>query len=222
MSAAQIAANRENAKHSTGPRTETGKSRSARNSTKHGLTSTAVVLPNESQEEYEQFRETIVAGYAPGNDHEHALAVVVAETFWRRKRMYRLETAFMSSRMKSLTELEDADEALVRIFTDPAEMAQARLMLRYVTAAERAYKNAVTELERAQTRRREAEAEQDNEPTILSDGTEASDEFFINAVLSRLESTPESPNGFVSQAGPGVCVASAASSEILVNTQCKI
>src|SRR5947209_9769583 len=56
MSAAQTAANRHNAKHSTGPRTEEGKRRSAANSTKHGLTSSAVVLPNESQEEYESFR----------------------------------------------------------------------------------------------------------------------------------------------------------------------
>src|SRR3954452_11192041 len=188
MSAAQITANRENAKHSTGPRTEEGKSRSARNSTKHGLTSTAVVLPNESQEQFDQFRDDIVASYAPADEHEHALAVVVAETFWRKKRMYRLEAAFMSSRMKSLAGQEDADEALIRIFTDPAEMAQARLMLRYVTAAERAYKNAVAELEKLQASRREAEADQEG-PALISDGTEASDEFFfVNAMLSRIES----------------------------------
>src|SRR3954452_9704618 len=171
MSAAQIAANRENAKHSTGPRTEEGKSRSARNSTKHGLTSTAVVLPNESQEELDQFRDDIVASYAPADEHEHALAVVVAETFWRKKRMYRLEAAFMSSRMKSLADQEDADEALVRLFTDPAEMTQARLMLRYVTAAERAYKNGRGEVEKVQAFRRAAESEQEDEPTLLSDGT---------------------------------------------------
>src|SRR5947208_17034605 len=146
MSAAQITANRENAKHSTGPRTEEGKARSARNSTKHGLSSTAVVLPNESQEEFDQFGDDIVAGYAPADELEHALAVVVAETFWRRKRMYRLEAALMSSRIKAVSEEQDGDEALIRMFTDPAEMAQARLMLRYVTAAERAYRNAVAEL----------------------------------------------------------------------------
>src|SRR3954451_9278888 len=147
MSAAQTAANRENAKHSTGPRIEEGKTRSAGNSTKHGLTSSAVVLPNESHQEFEHFRETIITSYNPADDHEHALAVVVAETFWRRKRMYRLEAAFMASRMKALEtaalSFEESDEALIRIFTDPGEMTQARLMLRYVNAAERAYRNAV-------------------------------------------------------------------------------
>src|SRR3954454_18754991 len=99
MSQARTAANRRNAQASTGPITDAGKARSARNSTKHGLTSAAVVLPNESAEEFERLRDNIIESSAPGSDHERALALVVAEAFWRRQRMYRLESAFMAARM---------------------------------------------------------------------------------------------------------------------------
>ena len=145
---AQILANRENALHSTGPLTSEGKSRSAQNATKHGLTSKAVVLPNESEEEYNQFRDSLVVDLEPVGDREITLATVIAETYWRRQRFYRLETAFMTARMKAITEanpeITDGDEALVQMFTDPAEMTRSRLLLRYLAAAERAHRSAVT------------------------------------------------------------------------------
>ncbi len=39
--------NRQNAQHSTGPRTEAGKRRSSLNALQHGLTATSAVLPSE-------------------------------------------------------------------------------------------------------------------------------------------------------------------------------
>ena len=91
----QILANRENAARSTGPRTEEGKSHSSQNAVRHGLTSKAVVLPNESLEDYDGFCETLMADLKPSNERERILATVVAETFWRRQRFYRLENAFL-------------------------------------------------------------------------------------------------------------------------------
>ncbi len=115
---AQILANRENALHSTDPVTSEGKSRSAQNATKHGLTSKAVVLPNESEEEYNEFRDSLVADLEPVGDREITLATVIAETYWRRQRFYRLETAFMTARMKAISEanpeITEGDEALVQ------------------------------------------------------------------------------------------------------------
>jgi hypothetical protein len=161
---AQILANRENALHSTGPLTSEGKSRSAQNATKHGLTSKAVVLPNESEEEYNEFRDSLVADLEPVGDREITLATVIAETYWRRQRFYRLETAFMTARMKAISEanpeITDGDEALIQMFTDPAEMTRSRLLLRYLAAAERAHKSAVAEFEKVQKARRKAELEQ--------------------------------------------------------------
>ena len=48
-STAQAIANIENAKKSTGPRTEAGKAVSSHNSLKHGLTSETVLLPGEDE-----------------------------------------------------------------------------------------------------------------------------------------------------------------------------
>ena len=47
ISEAQLAANRANATHSTGPRTEEGQKRSSLNAMKHGLTGRTVLLPRE-------------------------------------------------------------------------------------------------------------------------------------------------------------------------------
>src|SRR4051812_30878899 len=120
MSPAQTAANRANAQLSTGPRTEEGKARSSENSTKHGLTSKAVVLPHEDPAEFERIRDGIILTYAPLTEHERTLAGVVAETFWRRQRMYHLEASFMSARTKALMEQQtseaDPAEALTRLF----------------------------------------------------------------------------------------------------------
>ena len=51
----QINANRENAQHSTGPKTPEGKQRSSLNATKFGLTGRTVVLPSEDLEVYAKF-----------------------------------------------------------------------------------------------------------------------------------------------------------------------
>ena len=55
-SAAQISANRQNAKKSTGPRTEKGKAKSRLNAVTHGLTAWTVtpVLPNEDPKALEE------------------------------------------------------------------------------------------------------------------------------------------------------------------------
>ncbi len=46
-SQARSAINRQNASHSTGPKTDDGKTRSRRNALKHGLRAEALALPNE-------------------------------------------------------------------------------------------------------------------------------------------------------------------------------
>ena len=55
----QIAANRQNAKNSTGPRTERGKRRSRRNAIRHGLTAETVIDVLEDPAEYEALAAAI-------------------------------------------------------------------------------------------------------------------------------------------------------------------
>ncbi len=69
-SPARIAANRANARKSTGPRTEAGKARSRANAVKHGLTGAGVALPGEDAaaieaeflQAQEEFAPTTLAG----------------------------------------------------------------------------------------------------------------------------------------------------------------
>lgn len=200
-SATRLHANRENSLLSTGPVTKNGKSRSAQNATKHGLTSGKVVLPHESEDEYNHFRETLLADRAPATEYEHTLAVVVAETFWRRQRFYRLETTSMALRMESAAEvspdLANSDEALIDLLTNPIEISKSRLMLRYVTAAERAYSKALSDLEKVQAVRRKAERmNQSPVDRLISDEADSydqdrADEIAIETYIAKLRAETE-------------------------------
>jgi uncharacterized membrane protein YcjF (UPF0283 family) len=59
VSEARLRANRENAQHSTGPRTEEGKKRSALNSTRHGILAQVIHLPEEEMLVFNAFTKKI-------------------------------------------------------------------------------------------------------------------------------------------------------------------
>ena len=71
ISEKRLAANRANARHSTGPRTAEGKAASARNSVRHGFTaSTFNVVRLESLDEVAELKADLVAAYQPVNSQE--------------------------------------------------------------------------------------------------------------------------------------------------------
>ncbi len=89
-SARQLAANRRNAQHSTGPRTARGKSRSKQNALRHGL---AVMAPKTGMVALEIERlASAIAGPKPDPCRWHfALVAAEAEVELRRVRTVRLE-----------------------------------------------------------------------------------------------------------------------------------
>jgi hypothetical protein len=71
ISEKRLAANRENAKRSTGPRTTEGKARSSRNAVKHGFrASSFAVVRLEDLDEVEKLKADAVACYKPVNSQE--------------------------------------------------------------------------------------------------------------------------------------------------------
>jgi hypothetical protein len=67
----QITANRENAKASTGPRSAEGKQATSKNAVRHGLTASSIdQFPAHIQEQFLDFRENLITGFAPGSAHE--------------------------------------------------------------------------------------------------------------------------------------------------------
>lgn len=88
----QIAANRDNAKKSTGPRTEDGKRRSRRNAFRHGLTAESVVTVLEDKAAYKKFESKIIADYTPETAIERALVARLASLLWRLRRAVAIES----------------------------------------------------------------------------------------------------------------------------------
>ena len=94
---AQIKANRKNAKKSTGPRSEEGKTRSAKNALKHGLLARDTVMPGEDPADFDRQLSALEADIQPANSLEFELVRQIADAQWRMRRLTRLETGFLAA-----------------------------------------------------------------------------------------------------------------------------
>jgi hypothetical protein len=94
-SEAKIAANRRNARKSTGPRTARGKGTSSRNSIRHGiLASDALISAGECAEDqatYEALWDRLSEDLGPEGSAEEMLVERFALALWRLRRLYRFE-----------------------------------------------------------------------------------------------------------------------------------
>ena len=77
------AANRENAKLSTGPKTDEGKQRSSRNSFKHGLTGQIHIATIEEMATYQAFCQEYFDEYKPAGPTEKGMVQNLADTQWQ-------------------------------------------------------------------------------------------------------------------------------------------
>jgi hypothetical protein len=91
ISPERLEANRQNAQHSTGPKTEEGKQRSRLNASRHGLTGQVRLLPEAERLAAQAFMKPIVAGFSPVGEHETLLARGIAEAHWRLARARAVE-----------------------------------------------------------------------------------------------------------------------------------
>ena len=82
MTEAQMNANRENAKKSTGPRSAAGKATSSRNATTHGLTAVNLFLPGEAPEDHQRLRVNLYTTFRPVGEGEEDLVDRIANAQW--------------------------------------------------------------------------------------------------------------------------------------------
>ena len=94
----QIAANRANAKRSTGPKTKAGKTQSCKNAWKHGLTAKALVINGENPKNFELLRADYEAQFKPRNALQFELVERLAVTAWRLRRIPAFEAALIEAR----------------------------------------------------------------------------------------------------------------------------
>ena len=94
-SAAQIDANRANARRSTGPRTPGGKTVSRSNALKHGLYAERILAPAENQPAFQQLQADFADEFRPKGRYETALVKRLGAIWWRLEQMVGMEAAFM-------------------------------------------------------------------------------------------------------------------------------
>jgi len=94
---AQTLANRRNSKKSTGPRSAEGKAVVAKNAVKHGLFAHEAVITGENREEYDLFRDEILAELAPAGAMEAILAERAVSLSWRLQRIERIQNLVIDS-----------------------------------------------------------------------------------------------------------------------------
>jgi hypothetical protein len=88
----QIAANRRNAKESTGPKTEAGKATASRNTFRHGILALAEgCLPWESPGELAELHRQMMEDWHPRGFTELAIVESMVADMWRMRRLQRTE-----------------------------------------------------------------------------------------------------------------------------------
>src|SRR6202050_564089 len=87
----RTAINRATSRHSTGPRTDSGKQRSSLNALRHGLTAASAVLPSEDQAAFDAHRRGFFDEYRPATPTESQLVQELADASWRLNRIPPLE-----------------------------------------------------------------------------------------------------------------------------------
>ena len=98
---AQTKANKENSQKSTGPRTAKGKKAVAQNAVKHGFFTREAVVRDEDQEDFDLYREAMLAEMGPVGVLESSLAERVVSLAWRLRRAERMQNQALKMQIRS-------------------------------------------------------------------------------------------------------------------------
>ena len=167
ISRKKLEANRRNARLSTGPRTQQGKSRSRWNRLKHGILASALLITEgEGAEDRAQFEELLSGIHRdrrPVGTLEGMLTEKVAVCWWRMKRVLRceaglVERGFISDPSRQIEESlsrkmglgPKAELVMIRNHLSLPLGAELDRMLRYETTIQRQLVHAINQLERLQ------------------------------------------------------------------------
>jgi len=93
----QCLSNKQNAKQSTGPKTDEGKQRSSQNALKHGTYALESVIPGEDPADFDKLCNEFGERYLPDGPYERSLVRQMADAEWRMRRIMRLEADFLKA-----------------------------------------------------------------------------------------------------------------------------
>jgi len=160
--------NRNNAQHSTGPKTEAGKWRSSLNALRHGLTGQIVVMPTEDMAAYRSHVKSFTDEYNPKGATEAQLVQQLADTSWRLNRAASLEanlyTLAAAHQPDPLTEAPDQVQATMAIAAALDNQSKALMNLSlHSQRLSRQFERTVTQLRDLQKTRLSLERDQLND-----------------------------------------------------------
>ena len=154
--AAQKRANKQNAQHSTGPRTEQGKQRTSLNALKHGFRAKDPLIPGENPDHYYRHSAELEQELQPATPLEETLVDQIVDITWRLKRFARIEAAVINELYDSTAEQpenqdKDGDQLLGKSL---AHSNALNRLSRYEAQLARRYQNTMKELRELRKRRR--------------------------------------------------------------------
>src|SRR6266404_9389999 len=170
---------RTNGQKSHGPATPEGRARSSRNSTTHGLTAKSIVLPGESNEEYQLLFDAYIEQFDPQGVVEMELVETMTAARWRLRRLNQIETNLLSTELVRRAEAIDAEfndmddgDRLAWVFQKLADRGQTlALLVRYEATITRSYDRAFKQLRTLQSDRNRPQRNEPNAgaaPTVTA------------------------------------------------------
>ena len=156
--AAQQQANKQNAQHSTGPRTAQGKQRSRLNALKHGFRAKDPLIPGESLDSFYEHGAKFEIHLCPANPVEADLVEQIIDITWRLRRCGRIQSAFITELFDSTAEQPenqdaDRDRLLGKALIPDNRLAALNRLDRHEASLARRYHNVMKELREARKRR---------------------------------------------------------------------
>ena len=169
----QIAANRKNAKKSTGPKTEEGKAVVAQNALKHGLTAQNPLIPGEDPEHFAIFNDAMLADLNPQGPLETVLANRITTLTWQLNRAPRLQAAAVNFMIDELIwKPSDPEMQLGKIVEK--DFARTHVLEKLQTYEQKIENNlykTIEKLEKIQKNRKNRTESQNSQPEPLTQST---------------------------------------------------
>jgi hypothetical protein len=126
----QNAANRRNARRSTGPRTAGGIHASSLNALKHGLRSQLTVIPGENPADFQTLFDAFAEEAAPQSPRDFAAVRKIAACEWRLRRIAAIETEMFTQALQQPTEeatIDNIESIVERLAVQQAAPPQSPL-----------------------------------------------------------------------------------------------
>ncbi len=161
----RLNANRQNALHSTGPRTAEGKSVSSRNAIKTALTGRTVLLPTDDAELYATHLTAFSTEWHPVGQRETILVQSLADNAWRIERIAGFEAAIYAKgriffENAYLDEPAPIRKQLIELDTYQANERELRNLMLYESRLRRERDRDIAELRFLQSERQRITEEQ--------------------------------------------------------------